>query len=225
VTAAASERLSGADALAAQDEWSVAPAEPTPEPYDEQTAAAAGARFVEALDQLRDLPAVLQRDSLGAQAYAAGQDDPLAAVAFLAGTCAALQDVRRSLGELEALLARAAGTQVRQHALENEGTLPDGRRYKVTKGAERKAWSHDEWQAAARRQVLSGVPREVIDPATGEAVDVAALLVGIEAVHGSGPPRVGQLKKLGLRPDEFCEQVPGPWGVRVFGAHEQAPDE
>lgn len=124
---------------------------------------------------------------------------------------AAIQDVRKALGQTEAYLVREVG---RDGAAPAEGRLPDGRAYVLRKGATRKAWDHEEWRKDVRRQVLSGVG-EVVDPSTGESVDVAGLLAAVQQVHGAGAPKVVALKGLGLDPGDYCETFSGPWGLQV----------
>lgn len=209
------ERAAGEDALATADEWATPAAEPTPEPYDRETAVAAALRVVDDLDVLGDATARLDMDLLGGAQFWTEQLD----LASLVTVSDRLQDLRRKLGQVEALVAGHAGKLVRGGFVDsNKGFLADGRPFEVLKGKDRKAWDHDRWQADVRRQVLSGVSSTLVDPESGEAVDVGALLVGVESAHGAGPPRVGVLKRqLGLDPDDYSETVPGPWSIRVYG--------
>jgi hypothetical protein len=139
--------------------------------------------------------------------------DPVAAKAGQKG--ALLAEVRRRLAELEAVLVRAAAITARDHNLPRQGVFADGRLWELKRGQDRKAWDHDSWQADARRQILSGLPEQLVNPDTGEGVDVAELLAAVENVHGAGAPKVGVLKKLGLDPGDYCEQVAGTWGLKV----------
>lgn len=128
---------------------------------------------------------------------------------------ALLQDIRRSLAETEAYLAREIG---RDEMAPRTGVLPDGRQFKVQRGADRKAWSHDDWKrdvrekVAERHEVKSWI---LADPETGESVNLAGMLEDVQGVFSSAAPKVTALKRLGLDPGDYCETYPGPFSVQV----------
>jgi len=131
---------------------------------------------------------------------------------------ALVQDQRRALAEVEAILARQVG---RDGSTPFEGTLPDGRAYKLRKGADRKAWDHAAWQRDVRAQVMSGLDDvSLVNVETGEPANlkelVQPLLEGVQRAHGSAAPKTTALKPLGLSADDYCETVPGPWSVAVM---------
>lgn len=163
---------------------------------------------VKAAGDLNEAARLLSREIVG------GVQDRLETLngADVIALCALLEDVRRALATTVAYAVREVG---RDEAVPETGTLPDGRPYSVMKGKTRKAWDHDLWKRDARTQVLSGVSETLVDPATGETVQVSELLAAVQEVHGSGPPRVAQLRALGLSPDDYAESVPGPWGLKI----------
>lgn len=195
------QRLAHAD-----DDWATAPVpvagpRATGKPGDPARAVNALARVNAEIDRL-------ERYTAGAVAVLLdGLDAPTAV-----GLVAAIQDVRRRLADIEAYAARQIGRD--EFALA-DGILPDGRTYAVLKGKDRRAWDHDGWKRDARRQVLSGVSPDLVDPSTGETVAVEPLLEAIQGIGSSAPPKVTALKALGLDPDEYAETVPGPWGVKI----------
>ena len=132
---------------------------------------------------------------------------------------ALIQAHRKTLADMEAYVVREVGRST--EAL--KGTLPDGRLYDLRKGVERKAWDHTSWQADVRRQVLSGVT-DAVDASTGEAIDLHALVVGAQAVHGATPPKAKALKALGLDPADYSETYPGPWSLQVSAPEATAKD-
>jgi hypothetical protein len=144
----------------------------------------------------------------------------------LVGTIAMVQDLRRALALTEAYLSRQAGLLAVEMNLEREGHLPDGRPWTLKRGNTRKAWSHDEWKHDARAKITAQVADDVdvegdlVVATTGEVLTLAQVLQGAIAqaqeVHGSTAPRVGAMKALGLTPADYCEEVPGTWGVSVL---------
>lgn len=148
----------------------------------------------------------------------------------LVGTIAMVQDLRRALALTEAYLSRQAGLLAVEMGMEREGRLTDGRPWTLKRGNTRKAWDHDEWKRAARGKIMAAtldaldLPSTVlaVNPETGEQVDLDLARVLLEAetavqeVHGSTAPRVTALKGLGLTPADYCEEVPGTWGVSVI---------
>lgn len=142
------------------------------------------------------------------------KDDDVAALAVLV---ADLADVRRRLSTVEAEVARRAGTI--RHAAETNGEMPGGGVYTLRRGAIRKAWDHEGWKSQVLNRVLDGhdVQRdaEVVNAATGERVDVPAIIQEVQAAHGATSPKVSILKGLGIDPDEFCESTPGAWTFQV----------
>jgi len=137
----------------------------------------------------------------------------LEALATLAGQVA---DLKRGLGVAEAFIAREAGRLAADMDY-REGTLPDGRPFSVKRGSNRKAWDHQGWQRDARLAILAKfqVPAELVNPESGETVNAIALMTEAEAVHGSGAPRVTNLKALSLRADDYCESHAGPYTVII----------
>lgn len=191
-------------AAQSDDDWASAPA---PEPVARTERPGDPTRVVNALARIQEDVKRLSRFSPGAARILL--DDLRGA--DVAGIVAVIQDIRRDLGVTEAYLAREVG---RDDMAPRDGILPDGRLFSVKRGADRKAWSHDEWQRDVRIQVMSGV-RSVVDVDTGEPVELGELLAAVQQAHGAGAPRVAALKRLGLDPDAYCETVPGSWSVKI----------
>ena len=129
-------------------------------------------------------------------------------VAMIAGG----QEQRAAIKALEDTITARAGAQM---DLGREGVLEDGRAFKIRRGQNRKGWDHERWQHDARAAVLADadVPAEVVDPRTGELVNLHPVLTALQGVHGSTGPRVGALRAMGLDPEDYCETTPGAWGV------------
>lgn len=125
-----------------------------------------------------------------------------------------IQAARRVLGEAEAIATRWLGLSA---TIAKTGVLPDGSTYEVRRGQTRKAWDHDQVKHDVRAAVLkrAGVAGDLVDPNTGEMVDVQGLLTWVQEVAGSTAPRLGNLRALGLDPDDYCETFPGLWNVTV----------
>ena len=136
----------------------------------------------------------------------------------LIDTIALIQSLRRRLGVAEAYLAREIGRMTAETG-GAVGSTSDGRQYEVLKGAVRKAWDHEGWQAAVRRVVAEQAPQQVIDASTGEVIDIQTLVMQAmtraQAVHGSSAPKVTALKALALDAGDYCETSPGPYAVKV----------
>lgn len=179
---------------------------------DPDTGAAAWTDAVTALGDAIEAARVLGRTADVGAAHKVERLEGTAVVTMVA----ALQDVRRDLARVESLLAREVG---RDEATPRTGTLPDGRRYDVKRGQNRKAWAHDEWKRDVRVAVLArhGAAGVLVDPDTGEQVDVSTVVAEVQQVHGSTAPRATGLRALGLDPDDYAEVVPGTWGVQVQG--------
>jgi hypothetical protein len=136
---------------------------------------------------------------------------------YLANRIAAVQQLRRDLGNLEADLTLLAGRGVKD-GLDRDGYLPDGRMWTLHRTADRKGWDHERWQHDARAAVVESLnlPAELVNPGTGDLVNVYDVLAAIEEVHGAGAPRTGVLKTLGLDPNDYCESRPGNWKLDVI---------
>lgn len=159
----------------------------------------------------------LARDLRGA--LAAAEADPVA-VLDLITWC---QDMRRVLSGIEADATRWAGLA----NIPKTGEMPDGRRYTIRRGQNRKAWKHDAWKhdaraAVVRTQGLEG--HDVVDAATGELVDLQGLLTHVQEFHGSTAPRVTVLRQAGLEPDDYAETSPGPWGIEFVDPEVEHPN-
>lgn len=128
---------------------------------------------------------------------------------------AKVQAARRALGEVESIATRWLGLSA---TIAKTGTLPDGSTYEVKRGTNRKAWAHDSWKHDVRERVLAKAGtagHEVVDTETGELVDLQGLLTWVQEVAAQSGPRLGNLRDLGLDPDDYCETFPGLWGVQV----------
>lgn len=138
----------------------------------------------------------------------------------LAQTVDWLQTVKRSMGEFESYAARELG---RLDSTPPFIELPDGRRAEVMKGRERKEWRHEDWKHDVRAKVaavhLSLLPDTLVDPNTGEELNVAPVVIqaisDAQAVHGSTAPKVTAMKELGLSADDYCTSGPGPYSVKI----------
>lgn len=173
------------------------------------------------LDALEDSAKVLRwylEGSLSAVGAAGGKRD-LEALALVAR----VQALRRTLGEVEAIATRWLGLDA---TIPKTGVLPDGSTYEVKRGQNRKSWQHDEVKHDVRAAVLkrAGCPADLVNPETGELVDVQGLLTWVQEVAGSTAPRLGNLRALGLDPDDYCEVFPGLWGVQVTPPAEPEDD-
>lgn len=190
------------------DDWASAPESIQVDTYTPERGQADWADAVNVLGVLNHAARSLSLDAVNGcrSRLEAGEGHNVVAMVAM------LQDVRRSLAETEAYLAREIG---RDDMGQTSGTLPDGRLWTVKRGADRKAWSHADWQRDVRQQVLSGVPEILVEPNDGETVNVADLLAAVQAVHGSSAPKVTALKRLGLDPSDYCETYSGPFSVQV----------
>lgn len=129
---------------------------------------------------------------------------------------AAVQEARVALQDVERWLEGAAAQAMLSDCAET-GTLRVERR----RAADRKAWDHESWQRDVRQKVLqaSGLKgvRALIS-ADGEELPPSVLgeaVARLQRVHGSTAPRAGELRGLGLDPDDYAERSPGRWMVRV----------
>lgn len=167
---------------------------------------ALGAAMVAGVEAVRALEAHLP----AALDYMAASVSDTSVVEFVAW----VQDQRRALAALEDTATRYAAQNLSVH---KSGTLPDGRLYEVKRGGDRKGWDREQWEHDARAAVLRtrGVPALVVDPIQGDVINLLEVLAGVQAVHGSGPPRVTALRALGLDPDDYSETTPGRWSVAV----------
>lgn len=201
-------------------DWDQAPApEPTTDDgYTEKN----GLGALEALgDYLFDLrQAVRGADGCAARAarYLSETDD----VQALVDTVALIRDERRKLAVAESFLERAAGQAAAVHSAKRTGELSDGRPYEILRGADRKAWDHQQWQGDVRRAIVGMVAGDglvVVNPESGEETPLAQTVqVAVEqaqAVHSANAPKVTALKRLGLAPDDYCESIPGPYTVKI----------
>lgn len=182
---------------------------PLSEPVNEADGAEAWMDCLVAVGDLSEAARALDRHlgtAVPYQSHRLGGEHLIALVAQV-------QDVRRALAQTEAIVARAVGMD---EQVSKAGRLPDGRAYEVRKGATRKQWDHPAWRQAVREQVLSGVG-EVVDTATGETVDLPALVAAAQEAQGAGAPKATALRQLGLEVDAFCESSPNPWSVTVTG--------
>lgn len=208
----AAERLDADAALAAQDDWS------TPGlaelKLDPQQAALHADAAADALAGLSTLIGQLNRTLPGARQHL-DEAYPDQTGQLHVELTDKLQQAHRELGQLISImevqtLRRAAG----------EGVLPDGRTYRVGRGAQRRSWDRDAYERDVDRQLLSGLDGHVLYDQDGTAVDLrrwaGKLLAGAHKVHGSVAPRVAQLRGLGLSAGDYCETLPGKPSVRVF---------
>lgn len=201
----------------APDDWwagpEAAPATEVLNDYAEQDGVMALERLSTALHMMNDATTETDLTVADATRYMAERLD----VDAMAATVALVQDLKRRLGLIESYVAREAGLAAVEVGKAREGYLADGRQWTLKRGNERKAWDHDGWKAAARAAIIKGhdLPPDLVDPSTGEEVNLYTLLAEVQEVHGSTAPRVGQLKALAIDPKDYCEQTPGPWGFTV----------
>lgn len=121
------------------------------------------------------------------------------------------QAQRRVLQDVIDAAENFAGRQFVQRT----GEMPDGRRYRVRRGAERKSWAHDDWKRDVRAAVIkdAGLTGTVVDTETGEEVNVYEVVTKVQEAHGSSAPKVTVLRSLELDPDDYCRSEPGRWDV------------
>jgi len=148
---------------------------------------------------------------------------------------AIIQDMRRSLGELEAILVARFGKTYGNVS----GELADGRRFEMYRTKDRKEWDHDGWKRDARREVAEKLAERYVDPETasddgtypdvvlidtetGEAVELKRVLqetmLAIQEVHGAAPPKTTALKKYGLYGADYSTSTPGVWRFSTVAA-------
>lgn len=148
--------------------------------------------------------------ALSALGQAATDDDRVV------GLIGRVRAIRATLGMVETVATRWAG---QSPYIGKTGVLADGTHYEIRRGRDRKAWQHDGWKHDVRERVLdrAGLAgHEVVDTETGELVDLQTLLTWVQEQHGSTAPRVTELRKLGLEPDDYCESFPGLWNVDLI---------
>jgi hypothetical protein len=211
------ERITGPDLT---DWWEADPPPEVPDAYTPAQGEEALAVLGDALASVADVMAAVDANLAPATRALADRLN----VADLVATVDLIQWFRRRLGVAEAWVAREVGMlTAAEAASEKAGTLPDGRPYEVLRGANRKAWKHDQWQHDVRQTVIASLvpPTEgtvlLVNGTTGEPLDadLSDLLAKVEAVHGSTAPRVTALKALGLSADDYCESSPGPYTVKI----------
>lgn len=89
------------------------------------------------------------------------------------------------------------------------------------RGAERKAWQHDDWQRDVRAKALQSLGlkgAQGVLTADGEVLPAEVLhqaIALVESAHSAAAPKTGTLKALGLDARDYCESSPGAWAVRV----------
>ena len=209
------ERMSGPAALASADEWETAP-RPVVEAYDAATAQAGYDLFVETLGRLLVDVDELSTRVLGLNARVE-HEGQLEVAAYVADQ---LDELRADLARIAHGVVLAGSKALRRHPeLSREGTLPDGRQYVLRRGKKRKAWKHEDWKRDLRvklaEEAAADVPAEVVDPATGDVVDVRRIVAReverAQAVHGATDPKVTELRRHGLDPADYAEEEPGLW--------------
>lgn len=90
-----------------------------------------------------------------------------------------------------------------------------------SRGTDRKAWSHDDWQRDVRAKVVqaAGLKGAQIVTAAGELVPAAEVvheaLAAVQSAHGATAPKTTALRGLGLDARDYCESSPGAWRVKV----------
>jgi hypothetical protein len=131
-----------------------------------------------------------------------------------------LQAAKRRLAVVEAYVAREL---IKDPGTPDKIELPDGRIAEVLRGATRKAWDHSAWQGDVRKAVLGDGSAELVDPATGEPVNVHDLLAAVQAVHSSAGPKATALKALGLSAGDYCETLPGTISVKISAPASETP--
>lgn len=94
-------------------------------------------------------------------------------------------------------------------------------RVERSRGADRKAWQHDEWQRDVRAKTLRKLGlagAQGVLSADGEVLPASVLydaLAAVQAVHGAAGPKSTALRALGMDVRDYCESSPGAWHVRV----------
>lgn len=127
-----------------------------------------------------------------------------------------LQESRKALQGLERDTEVALAKAMLADAAESPTLRVERRR-----GAERKAWDHEQWQRDVRAKVLQAhglKGAQAVITAGGEELPADVLydaLTGVQAAHGATAPKSTALKSLGLDVRDYCSSSPGAWTVRV----------
>lgn len=125
-----------------------------------------------------------------------------------------VREARTELLDIERTLEEATAKAMLGDNAET-GTI----RVERSRRPDRKSWQHDEWKADVRRKTIqkNSLKGAVVISADGEELDVSleAVIREVQEVHGSAPPKVTGLRKLGIDADDYCERSPGPWSVKV----------
>ena len=81
----------------------------------------------------------------------------------------------------------------------------------VHRTQDRKQWDHWTWQHDVRGAIIEKHLNGSSDlyDLDGNEYNVMDLLDKIQAVHGAQSPKVTQLRGLGLKPEDYCEERPG----------------
>lgn len=95
----------------------------------------------------------------------------------------------------------------------------------VRRTKDRKEWAHDRWKSDVRSRIIEreldadGLPDTVVDPDTGNVIELPDLLHGVieqaQDVHGAGAPKLTALKALGLNGDDYCTTIKGRHTVQI----------
>lgn len=127
-----------------------------------------------------------------------------------------LQEARKALQSLERDAELACAKAMLADEAETETLRIERRR-----GADRKAWDHEQWQRDVRAKTLQAhglKGAQGVLTADGEVVPFAVVfdvLLGVESAHAAAAPKTTALKALGLDARDYCESSPGAWTVRV----------
>lgn len=140
--------------------------------------------------------------------------DPDVPWELAASMLARVTHARKLLHQLEASFERHIGEHgpYGDTELEGVGYLSVHRR----KG--RKQWRHDDWKRDVRRAVLDRrdvAGESLVNPETGEEVNVYELIADAQDVHGATAPKLTALKALGLDGDDYCYTESGSLDVKI----------
>lgn len=215
-----------AEELAEEDPDSWAAAIPEPEPEEEKPQRFSPEEAKEGAARLCDESveaetAAIAMTSLTSQAIQHLEEtlDP----SLVVDAVAAIQRAKKTLGLVEADLARALGRQARLAPTLKTGTGP-GYTWEVRGGATRKSWDHDGWKRDVRRTIVDGlelgdVHQVLTDDGEVLPLDLAKVfhevLALAQAVHGSAEPKATALRPLGIDRDAYCEKYPGPFTLTI----------
>lgn len=119
-----------------------------------------------------------------------------------------VQELKREIGLVFTEAEQALAERIGSHII----TLPSGRVVERKQGGDRKSWDHKLLASDVADRLLQAS----IDMDTGEvSIDPKQLMVRMLDYAAPSYWRVGELSKIGLNPDRYCEKSEGKASIII----------